>query len=92
MVSTGPSHSKVVRFSAHARAGLAQHLQDSVPSTLRELTANEAAGLSFLEKALISITYTMRNLQNGGINLARAEREAAETLLLVKQHYQDTDL
>jgi hypothetical protein len=59
---------------------LAHFGRDTVPEKVRELSASELEQLSVFEKALVGLTFTMRNLDARAISLQEAEQQAAETL------------
>jgi hypothetical protein len=75
----------VIRFPQIASACLP--IQQLVPKDVRSLSAEELSCLSPLQKALVGIIFTMRNLDRNAINLREAEKEVAATFSSLEKIY-----
>jgi hypothetical protein len=62
-------------------------VSDVVPEFVRELTSDELGKMDTFEKALVSLVFSIRNLNNGDISLNQAESQAANVIAILKKRF-----
>ena len=60
-----------------------------VPKVVRNLTPDELKKLGPLDKALVGLIFSIRNLADGKTDVAQAEREAHKIIELLKRRLED---
>jgi len=61
-----------------------------VPDVVRNLTSSELKKLGPLDKALVTLVFSMRNLASGRIDVSQAEQEAQRVIEILKKRFNDT--
>lgn len=63
----------------------------NVPKVVRDLTPDELKGLSSLDKAMVGLVFSIRNLASGKIDVLHAERNVQNIISILKKRFESED-